>query len=400
MTEFGTGIAKADDGQEAAEQAAADAINSMDSDTADFAAVFCSPEYDYEPVVDTVKDVSGASRLIGCSSAGEFTHESVDSGTVTVALIQSNDMQFFTAMGHGIGDDLMGAVQEATADLPNDVDGYPHLVGINLHEGLAGKGEEVAMAAHQEMNRIPFSGGSAGDDMAFEETRVFTENEISSDAVALAVIASKKPFALAVDHGHSPISPPFEVTKSEGSTVHELDGRTAYEVWKEQIRRDAKARYDIDVNEVGPNDKELGFLLTRYEFGLETEAGNYKVRWPGPTAKMHGTDGPLEFACGIPEGVVFRIVHATDQDEIDSQRKAGLEARERMGDQAAAGALMFDCVCHKAILEDDFHKAVEAAYDALQVPLAGFETYGEVCLREGDLSGFHNTTTSILMIPK
>lgn len=400
MTKFGTGIATADTGTDAAEQAVQSALETLDSDTADFAAVFCSPEYDYEAVADTVQDLSGVPKLIGCSSSGEYTEEDVDSGTVTVALIESEEMQFFTSMGHGIGDDLMGAVQEAATDLPNEVDGYPHLVGINLHEGLAGKGEEVAMAAHQALGNIPFSGGSAGDDMAFEETKVFTEDEVATDAVALAVMASKKPFSLSVDHGHSPISPPFEVTKSEGSTVYELDGRTAFEVWKEQIRRDAAARYDIDVDEVGPDDEELGFLLTRYEFGLETEDGNYKMRWPGPTAATHGTDGPLEFACGIPEGIVFRVCHATNQDEIDSPRKAGLEARERMGDQEAAGALMFDCVCHKAILEDEFYKAVEAAHDALEVPLAGFETYGEVCLREGEMSGFHNTTTSILLIPK
>jgi methyl-accepting chemotaxis protein len=34
------------------------------------------------------------------------------------------------------------------------------------------------------------------------------------------------------------------------------------------------------------------------------------------------------------------------------------------------------------------------------VPLAGFETYGEIALDAGDLSGFHNTTTVVLAIPK
>ena len=34
------------------------------------------------------------------------------------------------------------------------------------------------------------------------------------------------------------------------------------------------------------------------------------------------------------------------------------------------------------------------------VPLAGFETYGEIALDAGDMSGFHNTTTVVLTFPK
>jgi methyl-accepting chemotaxis protein len=32
-------------------------------------------------------------------------------------------------------------------------------------------------------------------------------------------------------------------------------------------------------------------------------------------------------------------------------------------------------------------------------PLSGFETYGEVALHDGSLSGFHNTTSVVLAFP-
>jgi hypothetical protein len=32
-------------------------------------------------------------------------------------------------------------------------------------------------------------------------------------------------------------------------------------------------------------------------------------------------------------------------------------------------------------------------------PLVGLETYGEIALDAGDLSGFHNTTTVVLAFP-
>ena len=39
-------------------------------------------------------------------------------------------------------------------------------------------------------------------------------------------------------------------------------------------------------------------------------------------------------------------------------------------------------------------------YELGGVPIAGFETYGEIALDAGDLSGFHNTTTVVLAIPR
>jgi methyl-accepting chemotaxis protein len=106
----------------------------------------------------------------------------------------------------------------------------------------------------------------------------------------------------------------------------------------------------------------------------------------------------MEFACGIPEGMVMKVAHATEQDEIDSPRKAGIESLERLEGEPA-GAFVFDCICHANILQEDFDKSVNAVADAIDVPMVGCETYGEVCMREGELSGYHNTTTSILMLP-
>jgi hypothetical protein len=56
---------------------------------------------------------------------------------------------------------------------------------------------------------------------------------------------------------------------------------------------------------------------------------------------------------------------------------------------------------HKLILDDRFTVAVKStAHELGDVPLAGFETYGEIALDAGDMSGFHNTTTVVLALPR
>ena len=62
---------------------------------------------------------------------------------------------------------------------------------------------------------------------------------------------------------------------------------------------------------------------------------------------------------------------------------------------------MFDCICRNLILGPKFADAVKAMSAELgNVPLAGFETYGEIALDAGDMSGFHNTTSVVLAFPR
>ena len=66
-----------------------------------------------------------------------------------------------------------------------------------------------------------------------------------------------------------------------------------------------------------------------------------------------------------------------------------------------AGAIVFDCVCRGVILGDDFRRGIEAIASTLgDVPLLGFETYGEIAMSPGQFSGFHNTTTVVMLLPE
>jgi methyl-accepting chemotaxis protein len=63
--------------------------------------------------------------------------------------------------------------------------------------------------------------------------------------------------------------------------------------------------------------------------------------------------------------------------------------------------VVFDCICRNLILGPRFAAAVQSiAAELGNVPVAGFETYGEIALDAGDMSGFHNTTTVVLTFPK
>jgi len=305
-------------------------------------------------------------------------------------------MAFYTGIGHGLNDDLEGAVEAAAADIPDEQADYPHRVGINLHDGLTGRGEEIAMLAFQQFP-IPFSGGSAGDDIALEETFVFHNDEVVSDSIVLAVFASEKPFALGVEHGHKPVSEPLAVTAAEGSVVTELDGRPAFEAFADAVADAAQDDLGIDPHEVEPGSDEFVALFTQFQFGIKSGDDEYKVRWAGPTPN---TDGPLAFATTIPEGTELTVMNSTRDNQIEAARKSAVNAREAMTDNEMAGALVFDCACQGAILGEQFPESVDEMFAELDIPLAGFQTYGEICMQQGEMRGYHNTTSSVLVLPE
>jgi len=144
-TQFGTGFASGDG---AGVSAAESALAEIDSEP-DFVLVFCSSAYEYSEEITPIRDVIGDVPLIGASTAGEFTQEQAGEGGIAVAAIASDEMEFYTGIGHDLSDDLRGAVEEAAADIPDEQADYPHRVGINLHDGLTGRGEEIAMLAFQ-----------------------------------------------------------------------------------------------------------------------------------------------------------------------------------------------------------------------------------------------------------
>jgi Uncharacterized conserved protein len=141
---------------------------------------------------------------------------------------------------------------------------------------------------------MTYVGGSAADDRRLEETVVFTNDQVATDAVAVGMIASREPFGTAVGHAHLPVAGGYRVTDAEGSVVNELNGRPAYDVWADAVRDHAADDLGVNVDDLSPEDDRLTELLTRYEFGVQTGDDEYKIRWPGltPTVTARCTSPP------------------------------------------------------------------------------------------------------------
>lgn len=378
---------------QAAAQLAAELKRGLDGREAALVMVFASTEQPLGDVAKILTESLPGSTVLGASTAGEFTERGDTKGAVCAVAV-AGEFKVYAGIGAGVRANPERAVAQALEGLPRALAGYPYRTGLLLIDTMAGNCEEVTLIAAAELGGDePLAGGAAGDDLKMESTIVSCGARAASDAVVIGQIFSKAPLGVGVCHGHRPLSQPLRVTKAKGNVVEQIEGRPAWEVWRERTR-DAAMQQGLDVDSLATSE-ETGFLL-RFEAGLAA-GQEYKIR--APLART--SDGSINFACGVPEGAVIRITESTPKDQVVSAREAARRAKEKLGGRPPAGAIVFDCICRNLILRDEFGAAVKGMVEELgNVPLAGFETYGEIALDAGDMSGFHNTTSVVLAFPR
>lgn len=392
-----TGLSTTAAPEAAGRAAARDALEGLDGAEPALCQVFSSSTYDPEPVVEAVRAVVGTEApLIGCVSTGEFTERETADHAVAVGLVASDELSVTTGVGTGLSENVTVAIREAIGGLPTASGEYPYQSAVVLHDGLTGLGEQLALVVQRKLGpNVSVAGGSASDNYDLESTPVFCDGRVVEDGIVVAYLESERRLSVSVDHGHEPISEPMTVTDSDRNVVHEFDGTPALDAWLDVVGDHARERFGIDLDELAPGSEALVQVMGEFEFGVD-QGDDYKVRWPqivGPESRS------LEFAVDVPVGTVMRVMHGHPDDQIESARRAARSAVESL-DGPPAGGFVYDCACRAIILGERFGEAVDAIDAEIGAPFCGFETYGETCLRKGQMSGFHNTTTVMILFPE
>src|SRR5262249_10943664 len=105
---------------------------------------------------------------------------------------------------------------------------------VVLADGLNGVGEELVnqiMSATRPFQQVV--GGAAADDGAFKARLVGGGADAHGDGAAVLHTFSRTPWGVGVDHGLKPTTRPMRVTRAQRNVVYQLDGRPAFDVYRE-----------------------------------------------------------------------------------------------------------------------------------------------------------------------
>jgi hypothetical protein len=328
---------------------------------------FASHHHDGAAIARSLRDRFGGAQVIGCTTAGEFTERANLSGGVTgLALTREKVRRCAARLVRYADGGVEQSVRKAATEIASEI-GVEDLrsadpsryVGIVLMDGLSGREEEVNEILGNLAPMISFVGGSAGDALEFQSTRVFANGEEATEGAVLLLIDAAVPFTVGKTCSFAPTEHAFRVTRADvkNRTVYELDGKPVLEVYAKALRTTP--------------DKLTGDVFMSHPVGLVID-GEPWIRSPQRVLP----DGGLKFYCNIAQGMKIRLMNSTDLvlDAHDAMKNA----RKALG-APVSGGLAFNCVLRRLEMDaKKLHEDFLESFEGMQV--GGFHTYGETWL--------------------
>lgn len=333
--------------------------------------------------VSSLTEHLGAPCFAGCSTAGEITNKGrfdetmvltglrfeASSSRVAAHIVPAGGSQQALGISAGTavtGSDLRAALLFTTVGT---------LDGSSLLHGLKSVvGESVHV-----------TGGIAGDSGRFKKSFVFANGTLSS---AGALVIGLYGPALSAQHGVAAGFQSFggvrTITKAEGSTVLEIEGRPALLVYKEALGRHAA--------ELPANGLMFPFALLNTG---DQESGLIRAVLGIDEARQ-----AVLLAGDVTSGARVKLMRAHNESLTAGARAAAATAA---GDGVKAGSfgLLISCVARKLVMGEAIDDELEAATALLTgcADRAGFYAYGEFgpFFTEGDCQ-LHNQTITITVL--
>jgi hypothetical protein len=378
-------VGRASDGN--ARRAGAEATaQALEREDARLLVVFCSDTYDLEELLAGIRQSAPGVPLIGCSTAGEIaTAGPGDAGVVVSAL--GGDFSVATTAATGASGRLRDAGAEAAGCLAQ-VSHKEHRVLMMLTDGLAGDQQQIVRGAYSVVGAgVGLVGGCAGDDLKMKATFQLHGDEVLSDAVVAAALASDAPIGIGFRHGWRRVGEPMLITKSANNRVYTIENEPALDVYLARLDAPEDARSDASA---------FTQFAQTHPLGLSTRTGEERVRFIG---EADFADRSLGCIAEVPQGALAWFMEGDEQSVLEATDAACGDALASLDGRSALGVVAFDCIARRGILGDDGiqNEIGRIAEKVGGAPVSGFYTYGEIARTHG-VSGFHNQTLVVMAV--
>lgn len=367
---------------------AADITAGLGGAPADAIIVFASSQHNHAALLSAIHAHHPSAKLVGCSSAGEFSSHSAGVGAVSAIAFASDEVHFAVALGRGVRSNLDSVVEQIVSGFAGPTEhGYAYRTALVLADALAGYTDELVEKLNIATGGLyQFVGGGAGDDANFQSTHVFSGVHAYTDAAVALEILSNKPIGVGARHGWMPASAAMRVTEADGTRLVSLNGFPAAEVYRAHIEELGQA-----FDESHPLPHFLHHII-----GIDTSRG-HKLRVPLAVE----ADGALLCASDIPSGVLVHFMSIEAESAAQAASAAAHDAISQLGEHPIAAALFFDCVATRLRMGADFDNELNAVGRSLGTKIyGGCNTYGQIVRRDGQFNGFHNCTAVVCAFPR
>jgi hypothetical protein len=322
---------------------------------------FCSSEYDLNVLAEEINRLFAGVQVVGCTTAGEIgpagyrTHSLSGASFPAGSCVAVNGLldclsQFDIARGHDFAQTLLQKLESKVSGASSD-----NTFAFMLIDGMSIREEPVTHALQYALGKIPLFGGSAGDDMKFTKTHVYSDGRFHSDSTVLILINTSLPFKIFKTQHFVSTDERLVVTEADPARriVHEINGLSAAAEYARLV--------GVDVHELN----SMSFAVSPVVVMID---GTDYVR----SIQKANDDGNLAFYCAIEEGLVLRVAHGVDL--VKNLEQTFDKIREEIGPPQ----LVFGCDCILRNLEISQNGLKDRVGEIfMRNNTIGFSSYGE-----------------------
>ncbi|ATN35780.1 FIST signal transduction protein [Rhizobium sp. ACO-34A] len=302
-------------------------------------------------------DIMPETVVFGCTTAGQITPRGYDSDALIAIAFERSHFRVASALFSPVSPLSIADVVSQAERLSAQFGSTPgrHRLALIFADGLS-KQEDILVATLEAgLADIPVFGGSAGDGLRFQQTKVLRDGQFHSNAALLLLLETDLDFrGLGFDH-FQPTESRMVVTRAvpEERLVLEINGSPAAEEYARLV--------GVSVEELSPAIFAENPVLVR-------NRDLYHVR---AIQQIHGENG-LTFLSAIDDGLLLTLGRGK---EIIRTLDSGLTVTDDQGAEPDF-ILGFDCYLRKLEIERK-GLADEASERFRQHRVVGFSTYGE-----------------------
>lgn len=341
------------------------------------AIVFISKSLDWQSVKKKLDEKNIA--VYGCTTHGEFIDEEPQSNSAAILLLDLN-RDFFQIYFEEYPNKNYREVSSEIAQKAKELfKKSAFIVGLS---NPSTDGEEILQGfedvAGKEVNAF---GGGAGDDFAFAQSFVFTNNKESDNGiVCIAIDEEKVEIHGIATCGWKAVGTEKTVTKSEGNHVFTIDNVPVLDI---------TAKYG-GLENVNPENSDLiTEIAANFPLQLQREKGDPIMR---PGLMIDWSDHSFYTSGSVPQGSKVRFSLPPDFDVVE---KVLSDVRMlKLNKMPEADALIvFSCGGRKLSFGPLMVKELEGIKNVWNVPMAGMFSNAELARATGGNLEMHNLTT-------
>lgn len=331
---------------------------------------FTKPEFYSE-----IKSLFPKANILGCSSSGNISKSSISDNDIVVAAISFANTSV-VVKNRVIENNLN--IESSILDLANEFKHQKPKHLFAIADGLWLGGTKLTKILNTLS--IPVTGGLAGDGDRFKESWVIANGPALRSQIALIGFYGDVSVNYGFSTGWREFGPERRVTRSEGSTVFEIDHKPALEIYTKYLGELAAdlpgsgLRYPLSVKD---SQADISYVRTLLAVDKEVQS--------------------LNFAGDVPEGSCCRLMKTDVDTLIDASSLLAQNIRPNSESQTLC--LVVSCVGRRLVMGQISEEEIEAIEEAIgsQSTIFGFYSYGEIAPFDDALCSLHNQTTTLTL---